>query len=142
MMRQTGGVAVAATSTRSRLNCRASAMAFCVSMMPSWRPSGLITRTWGDLIRMLRRMAAKGSLLRRGSRLYGGRPPGEEEGSAIQVGRIAGQFGRGAVFASNGGDDNTYYSEGKTAGSDAETPAAGATSCPPIRPAGRGFLIH
>src|SRR5262245_20054375 len=115
MMRHTGGVAVAATSTRSRLNCMASEMAFCVSMMPSWRPSGLMTRTWGALIRMLRRMAAKGSLfVRRGSRLKGGRPPGEEEGIAIQEGRIAGQVGRGAVFASNGGDDNTYYIRGKT----------------------------
>src|SRR3954471_4495880 len=111
MMRHTGGVAAAATSTRSRLNCMASAMAFWVSMMPSWPPSGLMTRTWGDLIRMLRRMAAKGSLLRRLSRLEGGRPPGEGEESAIQEGGIAGQVGRGAVFASNERDDNTFISE-------------------------------
>src|SRR3954465_2757075 len=113
MMRHTGGVAAAATSTRSRLNCMASAMAFWVSMMPSWRPSGLMTRTWGDWIRMLRRMAAKGSLLRRLSRLYGGRPPGEGEDSAIQMSEIAGLVGRGAVFASNAGDDTTIISERK-----------------------------
>src|SRR5882672_8309960 len=62
-----------------------------------------MTRTWGDLIRILRRMAAKGSLLRRLSRLYGVRAgPDEEEGSAIQVVCVAGCIGRSFLPLSPG----------------------------------------
>ena len=51
MIRQTGGVALGATSTRSRPTSKAKEMALVVSRMPSCLPSGEIQRTEGTLIR-------------------------------------------------------------------------------------------
>src|SRR5438105_12800814 len=67
MMRQTGGSAVAATSTRSRPFPRASWTASRVFMMPSCSPSSAITRTCGTRILSLMRVA--------GARRLSGRPP-------------------------------------------------------------------
>jgi len=45
MIRQTGGVAFGATSTRSMLFARAILIASCKGRMPTWAPSGPITLT-------------------------------------------------------------------------------------------------
>src|ERR1043165_6662008 len=67
MMRQTGGSAVAATSTRSSPLLRASCTASRVFMMPSCSPSSAMTRTCGTRMRSLMRVA--------GARRLSGRPP-------------------------------------------------------------------
>src|SRR4029450_2568611 len=56
MMRQTGGVAVAAISTRSSPFCRAIASACCGAMMPSCAPVSSMTRTSRTLIRSFTRV--------------------------------------------------------------------------------------
>src|SRR5215210_6650577 len=67
MMRQTGGSAVAATSTKSSPCERASCTASRVFIMPSWSPFSAMTRTCGTRIRSLMRVA--------GARRLSGRCP-------------------------------------------------------------------
>src|SRR5882724_13111363 len=65
MIRQTGGTAVAATSTRSRLRCAASSRAR-VSGTTSWVPSTSISRTSRARICWLMRTVGVGSGLEMG----------------------------------------------------------------------------
>src|SRR5688500_1918394 len=73
MMRQTGGSAVAATSTKSSPCERASWTASRVFMMPSCSPSAAMTRTCGTRILSLMRVAG-------GLRLSGRCPRPRNEG--------------------------------------------------------------
>jgi hypothetical protein len=56
MIRQTGGLAVGAISTRSSPFCRAMVSACCGGMIPSCWPASSMTRTSRTLIRSLTRM--------------------------------------------------------------------------------------
>src|SRR5580658_5275906 len=89
MMRQTGGWAVGATSTRSSPTSSARLTALGVSRIPSCLPSGEITRTCGTLMRWFRRMFAKGSLLRRWYCPLGRLPPGAAEGVGMAINNYA-----------------------------------------------------
>src|SRR5260221_819099 len=71
MMRQTGGTAVAAISTRSRPFVRAMASACGGGMMPSCEPSSSMTRTSRTLMRSLTRVRSS----RRGLRSNAINPP-------------------------------------------------------------------
>src|SRR5579872_922736 len=71
MMRHTGGVAVAAISTRSSPFCRAMASACGGGMMPSCVPSSSITRTSRTRMRSLTRVRSS----RRGPRSKAIEPP-------------------------------------------------------------------
>src|SRR6266511_3760165 len=55
MIRQTGGAAWGATSTRSRSMSLARLSASWVETIPIWEPSGPTRRTCGDLIRSFMR---------------------------------------------------------------------------------------
>src|SRR5947207_11721464 len=71
MMRQTGGTAVAAISTRSSPFCRAMASACGGGMIPSCVPSSSMTRTSRTLMRSLTRVRSS----RRGLRSNAIKPP-------------------------------------------------------------------
>ena len=92
------GVALGATSTRSRPTSSARLTAFGVSRMPSCLPSGEITRTCGTFIRWLRRMLANGSLLRRWYCPFGRLPPGAAGG----VGMAINNYAAGCVESGDG----------------------------------------
>src|SRR5688572_29117406 len=60
MMRQTGGIALGETSTRSSPFSSARRSASCVGSTPSWLPSSPTTRTSGTRMRRLTRYESCG----------------------------------------------------------------------------------